>query len=113
MECLAKIHSDGLGICNFENQYGNKTCNKMTSDCYYCDRMTAMMTKLAYYEKTNFTPEEIVILQVENAEMIDVITGSRECRYCKSYPFCCDGDWICLTPDNVKFEWRGLSKMGK
>jgi len=72
-----------------------------------------MFHELCAYQDTKLTPEEVAIMQVENAEMIDVITGSRECRYCKSYPFCCDDDWICLTPDNVKFEWHGLGKMGK
>ena len=62
---------------------------------------------LAAYERTGLTPEQITGLQVENAEMMDIITGNKGCRYCKSYPFCCNGDWICLTPDKMKFEWRG------
>lgn len=52
MKRLTKMHKDGFGICNFDNQYGDQKCEKMTVNCYYCDRMLQMLTKLAIYEES-------------------------------------------------------------
>lgn len=92
--------------------YGRWSCNE--NDCFDCERMNDMLSRLAKYEDSGLTPEEVV-------KMRDDMEKIRSCATCSHNYERCNPDGAeeqqdfysecirSINPRKGHWEWEGLA----
>ena len=112
MERLTKRKIDGV-----DGSIIIKRNNKYMTACEAVPGINAVIIKLAHYEDTGLTPDEVAALKSERDAAVNDIYKIRPCLLCANSKVIgdrqkcvkCDFEKY-IENENIHFQWRGAGK---